>query len=355
MNEVIKIRIRAKDPKLISLISEFNNNYLPLVKSRDEDTINSYKYSIDIYLSFLREEYGITLRTVISKDFNQNNIVKFTRWLQEKKGNAAPTINHRLSNIRIFTRFLMKNGAITPLEYELIREIDELPDERCIEFEWLSVDDVKLILQQVKKNRNGIRDFFLISLLYESGARVDEILSLTPKDLTYIGKDGLDVHFLGKGKKHRTTPLNGKIRELCQEYCLIYHSEKDMNNFLFYTVRNGSKCKMSSDNVARILSECEKNIKLIKPDLIHLHAHLFRRTRAMHLFLSGVPLPTVSDWLGHSNIETTRIYAKVTEEMKRDAVKVLSQSDNSVFAGDTDFTYAEDEVMLRRLCGLPRK
>ena len=63
----------------------------------------------------------------------------------------------------------------------------------------------------------------------------------------------------------------------------------------------------------------------------------------------------VSDWLGHSNLETTRIYAKVTEEMKRDAVKVLSQSDNSVFAGDTDFTYADDEVMLRRLCGLPRK
>ena len=65
---------------------------------------------------------------------------------------------------------------------------------------------------------------------------------------------------------------------------------------------------MSSDNVSRILAGCEAEVRKSNPDLVHLHSHLFRRTRAMHLYQAGVPLPTISEWLGHSNIETTRFY-----------------------------------------------
>jgi len=72
----------------------------------------------------------------------------------------------------------------------------------------------------------------------------------------------------------------------------------------------------------------------------------------MHLYEAGVPLPTISDWLGHSSIETTRFYAKVTEMMKRDALKKLSDGDEAVFASDVAFKYASDEDMLKRLCGL---
>ena len=72
----------------------------------------------------------------------------------------------------------------------------------------------------------------------------------------------------------------------------------------------------------------------------------------MHLYLAGVPLPTISEWLGHSNIESTRFYAKVTEEMKRDALRKLSESDKSVFKNDVAFKYANNEEVLKRLCGL---
>ena len=72
----------------------------------------------------------------------------------------------------------------------------------------------------------------------------------------------------------------------------------------------------------------------------------------MHLYEAGVPLPTISDWLGHSNIETTRFYAKVTEMMKRDALGKLSEGDQAVFDSDVAFKYAGDEEMLKRLCGL---
>ena len=109
---------------------------------------------------------------------------------------------------------------------------------------------------------------------------------------------------------------------------------------------------MSSDNVSRILKDCESSARKTNPDILHLHSHLFRRSRAMHLYQAGVPLPTVSEWLGHSNIETTRFYARITEEMKRDALHKLSESDVSVFKDDVAFKYADDEEMLKRLCGL---
>ena len=105
---------------------------------------------------------------------------------------------------------------------------------------------------------------------------------------------------------------------------------------------------MSRDNVARI----EEKLREQKPELLHLHAHLFRRSRAMHLYEAGVPLPTISEWLGHSNIETTRFYTQITTQMKRDALHKLSESDKSVFKNDVAFKYAGNEEMLKRLCGL---
>ena len=109
---------------------------------------------------------------------------------------------------------------------------------------------------------------------------------------------------------------------------------------------------MSGDNISQISSDCESKVRKDSPELIHLHSHLFRRTSAMHLYQAVVPLQTISEWLGHSNIETTRLYAKVAEEMNREALHKLSESDKSVFKDDVAFRYANDEDVMRRLCGL---
>lgn len=346
------MRIKAKDPELITLIGEFIKVYLPAVKSRDGDTIDSYRYSINIYLQFLRFTQGTTLITARSCDFCQQNIVAFMSWLRDGRGNVATTVNHRLSDIRGFCRFLKKKNVISSVDYEEIREISDVIDDRDEDFTWLSTDDVKSILEQTKTNRDSTRNRFLLSVLYESGARINEVLSLRLKDLKPTGEGEVDIHFFGKGNKHRITPLSREIWKQYGNYCQKYHQDKDPEALLFYTCHNGRRNKMSSDNVSRILTECESLARKQRPALLHLHSHLFRRSRAMHLYQAGVPLPTVSEWLGHSNIETTRFYTKVTEDMKRDALHKLSESDKSVFQNDVAFKYAGDEEMLKRLCGL---
>ncbi len=346
------MRIKAKDPQLISLLGDFMKVYLPCIRSRDDDTIISYRHSINLFTTFLTSTNGITILTIQSKDFNQKNIVAFMTWLASDRNNVATTINHRLSDIRAFCQYLMKKKAISPETYEEIREINDIPDERVIEFTWLSVEDMASILQSVTNNREATRDRFLLSVLYESGARINEVLSLKFKDLKPTTDGEVDVHFYGKGNKHRITPLSKEIWNQFKVYCGAYHPGHNPDDLLFYSYRNGRRNKMSSDNVSRILSDCETAVRQINPRLIHLHSHLFRRTRAMHLYQAGVPLPTISEWLGHSNIETTRFYAKVTEEMKRDALHKLSESDKSVFKDDVAFKYAGNEEMLKRLCGL---
>lgn len=346
------MRIKPRDPAFISLIGEFLKTYLPCVRHRDQDTVESYRHSINLFLAYLAETGGLSLMTVRSCDFNQKNIVAFMEWLSASRGNVATTINHRLSDIRGFCRFLAKKKAITEVEYEEIREITDVDDNRVIDFTWLSFDDVKNILDQAGSSRDPLRDRFLFSLLYESGARINEVLSLQVKDLKPAGKGEVDVHFYGKGKKHRITPLSAEIWTQFTNYAEKYLPEKDPEMLLFYSWRNGKRNKMSSDNVSRILNSCETEIRKNNPGLMHLHSHLFRRSRAMHLYLAGIPLPTISEWLGHSNIETTRFYAKVTEEMKRDALHKLSENDKSVFKDDVAFKYAGNEEMLKRLCGL---
>ena len=109
---------------------------------------------------------------------------------------------------------------------------------------------------------------------------------------------------------------------------------------------------MSSDNVQRFMRTYEKQIKDNGTDIIHLHPHLFRRTRAMHLYIAGVPLPLVSEWLGHSNEETTRIYAKATDEMKRRAQQKVNEALKEIMEEDPVFKYANDEDVLKKLSGL---
>lgn len=346
------MRIKAKDPLLISLIGTFLNQYLPFVKNRDKDTVDSYRYSINIYLEYLSQTKGLTLKTVASADFSQANIVVFLGWLKTERKNVASTVNHRLSDVRSFCRFLAKKKAISDEAYEEIREIEEVPDERVEDFTWLTITDVRDILESTSGPKDHIRNRFLLSLLYESGARIDEILSLKLQDFKPTKEGEVDVHFFGKGKKHRVTPLSKEIWRQYNLYCKKYHLEERMEELLFYSKRNNEKHKMSKDNVSRILNDCEKTVRAKNPNLLHLHAHLFRRSRAMHLYQAGMPLPTISDWLGHSNIETTRFYAKVTSEMKREAIQKLAESNNSVFKDDVAFKYAEDEEVLKRLCGL---
>ena len=115
--------------------------------------------------------------------------------------------------------------------------------------------------------------------------------------------------------------------------------------------RKGMDTSMSADNTARILRKFEAKAKLLRSDIPHLHPHLFRHVRSMHLYQAGMPLPLIAQWLGHSQLETTLIYAYADTKMKRVAANKVSSSKPSVFTGE-QFMFQDDDATIRKLYGL---
>ena len=347
--------MRIKDPKLYRLMKDFLTAYLPETKQKSTHTIQAYRDALNLYMGFLDSAKSIALKDACISDFNQENISAFLRWLHEERGNESTTINQRLSHIRGLCRYVQKKDILSFETYSEICGVAEYKDERVKDFIWLTIEDVKLVLRQPDANKKtGIRDRFFIALMYESGCRDDEILHMKLKNIVINKAGEPDAHIFGKGSKHRCTPLSKDIVPYFNEYCRLYHPDtgKNSGELLFYTVRNGIKCQMSQDNVQRFMKTYEKKAQETNADIPHLHPHLWRRTRAMHLYLAGVPLPLVSEWLGHSNMETTQIYARATDEMKRQAQRKLGGKEESVFKDDIAFNYADDEAILKKLAGL---
>jgi len=346
---------RINAPELFRLFKEFLTVHLPVIRKKSDNTVSSYRIALNLYLDYIQDSKSKPLADVVPADFNQKDIQGFMGWLANDRKNEVSTINQRLSHVRGFCKYMMKNDFISYAALNDIAEISRIPDTRKSKLMYLTIQDMKLVLRQPDLcKKTGIRDKFFMALLYDSGCRDQEILDLKVKDFAITRNGEADLHVIGKGNKYRVTPITEDVVKIFRDYCKIYHPNADIDNdaFLFYTVRNGITAKMSDDNVQRFMGVYEELAKAENPELPHLHPHLFRATRAMHLYIAGVPLPLVSEWLGHSRLETTTIYASATTEMKRKAVERLASNEESVFANDVPFKYADNDEVLKRLCGL---
>lgn len=167
-------------------------------------------------------------------------------------------------------------------------------------------------------------------LLYDTGARDCEILNLMPKDVvTETGSPYVIVH--GKGKKIRMIPIMKETVQHYKSYMKRFHQEKKNDVPVFYTEIHGEQHAMSDDNVARFIGKYASLARLTCADVPErVTPHMFRHSRALNLYRKGVPLPLISEWLGHSNLETTLIYAYADTEMKRAAIEKATNANHPI-------------------------
>jgi site-specific recombinase XerD len=342
---------KISDPKLFSSIKSFLTVYLPKIRARSPHTIQAHKDALNLFILFLKTVNGTELRKVTTADFSIENVLTYLDWLKSERGCADSTRNQRLMSIRVFCKYLAGEDMLAFNSYAKIQAIRRLPvPERVLE-NILSIDDVQLILEMPDAStKMGLRDRFYTALLYDTGCRNDEILSLTLGDIV-MGKDGGKVNIIGKGRKFRVTPLSKEVVAMLRQYENVFHPERCPRRFLFYINRKGVETSMSPDNAARILRKIEEKAKLECPDIPHLHPHYFRHVRAMHLYQAGMPLPLIGEWLGHSQLETTLIYSYADTEMKRAAADKVNNSKTSVFF-EEQFVFHNDDATIKKLYGL---
>ena len=343
---------KIKDAALFEKIRVFLTEYMPIIKKESHNTVLAYRYTLNLYLEFLQNFLSKSLSDIAVADFSQKNIVEFMNWLRSNRGNKISTANLRLVHLRRFCRFLMEGNVLMLSELSAIQDISEIPAESADGVPYLSIKEMKLVLSQPNSSKRlGIRDKFFMYLLYDSGCRIQEILDLRVRDFSIKGS-GAQLHIIGKGNKFRATPISDELIPMFKEYCSQFHKNDSSDDYLFYTKRNEIPVKMSCDNAQRFIEKYGVKAQTIMPSIPHLHPHLFRHTRAMHLYMAGMPLEMVAQWLGHSQMETSLIYANATTEMKRAAVKKISDKEDSVFKDDEKFKYSDNTKIIKQLYGL---
>ena len=188
-------------------------------------------------------------------------------------------------------------------------------------FDYLTLEGIKAILSEPDQStKNGFRDLVLLTLMYDSGARVQEIADLTASMLRL--DEPATIRLTGKGNKTRIVPLMSRTANLLRKY--MEHFRVDSTSLSSQPLFYSRKCeKLTRSGISFILNKYTEMARIKKQDVIpaKVTPHTMRHSKAMHLLQSGVNLVYIRDVLGHSNIQTTEVYARADTQMKRSALE----------------------------------
>jgi site-specific recombinase XerD len=277
-------------------------------------------------LEFCAEQKKIKPEKVSLGNLDRKLIEEYLEWLEKTRHCIISTRNVRLAALHSFCRYLQLEfpDCIHPAQQILAIPVKRT---RMNVIEYLTLDAMKLLLAKPnKRTREGRRDQILMSLLYESGARVQELADLKVGDIRIASP--ATVKLTGKGNKSRIVPIMKPMGELLKQY-LKENNLTQVYSFDYPLFTNRSKDKLTRAGIAYIVKKYTTEAIKEAPELFpeKLSPHCFRHSKAIHLLQSGVNLVYIRDFLGHVDIRTTEIYARIDGEMKR---KALEKNINNV-------------------------
>lgn len=310
-----------KDSIFWKCMRNYFHLYLPKQRNSSVDTILACRAAWNLFLRYLMEQKRMDIRNLEFEDFNEMLLSGFLEHMDSEKGWKASTRNHRLSCIRSFFKYA---AAVEPLAYTAYTGLLSIPLKKDVDqsriVEHMSKEAIsELLCSPDSSTRNGLRDQFFMTLMYDTAARNGEMLNMKLADIDSEKKLAI---LMGKGRKLRMVPVSKETLEIFKRYRDVFHASNQRETFLFYTKRKGEKVPMSADNVARFIRKYAEIAHMNFPGVpTNVHPHMFRHSRAMHLYQSGMSLSLISELLGHANPETTLIYAHADTEMKRKAIE----------------------------------
>ena len=294
----------------------FFTDYLPRQRALSHHTLQSYRDSLKLLLQFAAGEKGDPSQLTVEQ-LSVERITAFLQSLETGRRNRVSTRNVRLSAIHSFFRYL---GAKCPEHLEQARRILSVPFKRTgtRQIEHLDFDEIQAVLKTVEADHgNGGRDLALLNLMFNTGARVSEIVGLQTGDLRLTAP--CSVLLRGKNRKERTCPLWPETGVLLQRLIEQRGVPSNPSAPLFLNERG---TRLTRFGVRLILKKHVQKAAQRHAFLRHkrLHPHSTRHSTAVHLLRSGVDLSTIAHWLGHVSVNTTNKYLSVDLDAKREAL-----------------------------------
>lgn len=299
---------------LQALVQDFFVKHLAIERNASANTIAAYRDGIKLFLQFASALDGRDPDKLDLEILDVGVVRSFLVWLDKERGCGARTRNHRLAVLKSFARYV---ATVAPEHLECCRRIRELSPASFERPSISYLDDdevVTLVAAPDASTPAGRRDRALLLLLYNTGARVQEVADL---DVGSIHEGGVAVaHLRGKGRKQRSCPLWPRtvtaIRQMLADRPVVSPEQP-----LFLNARGR---RLTRSGIAYILRRAGKQGRLSPRCAERLSPHVMRHTTAMHLLQSGVDITTIAAWLGHAQLGTTHGYVEIDLRMKQAAI-----------------------------------
>jgi site-specific recombinase XerD len=323
---------------LANYMKRFFSHYLPIQKGLSINTIWAYRDAIKLLLCYAADTLKKSVDELNVEAIDEPLVLAFLDHLESTRGCTPRTRNARLAAIRVFFAFIAREEPALSLQCQRIRTIPlKRAEHKTVEY--LEEQEMQALLDTVNGDlRTGIRDRALFLLLYNTGARVSEIVGIKVAALNLQG--AAHVTLLGKGKKYRSCPLWPETAQALQAYIKSRTPKDPATEQLFLNANGAPVTRFGIRHITRkyavsAQSRCPSlKTKTVSP-------HTLRHTTAMHLLRAGNDINMVSYWLGHADINTTHIYVEIDMEMKR---KML-QKTNAPVINNKNLPWQKPDVL----------
>lgn len=299
-------------------LHRFLTTHLVGLRGCSPNTVASYRDTFKLLITYLHDQQSIPPERLTLDHIDAATVTGFLDWLQTSRHNSTSTRNQRLAAISSFHRWMQSQD---PTRMARCQDILAIPAKRQPPpaVNHLTVEQTRhLLAQPDRSTRAGRRDATLLATLYDTGARVQELVDLAVRDIRV--EPPAMITLTGKGRKTRHVPLTDNTVTLLAAYLDEHGLDRPGHDDhpLFY---NQHHRKLSRGGIAWILHKHQS--KTADPTLtsVDIGPHTLRHSKAMHLYEAGIPLPYIRDILGHVDLSTTEIYARASTEAKRKALE----------------------------------
>jgi site-specific recombinase XerD len=298
------------------LLQRFFAEHLLAQRNLSPHTRTAYRRTFRLLLGFLSRRQRVPVDEITFAVFTPESILAFLDHLERERGNTARTRNARLAAIRSFARYAL--GECSPDFLLLAQRIRAIPSKRTDKplLGFMTRPQITAVLKAIDgTTRSGRRDQLFFTLLYNTGARVSEIIQLRVSDI-----QKRVVHLHGKGRKDRAVPIWPQTARRLGQWCQNQQLRPDQPVF-----SNRYGTSLTREGIAFRLRLAVRKAGQSCPSLqqAHITPHTFRHTAAMHLLQSGVPIEIIALWLGHAQPQTTHGYVEADLTIKQDCLDRL--------------------------------
>lgn len=303
----IKNRNAANDSGIFWETSKkYISNILPDVRKTSMNTVLAYRQGLNAYIDYMESEKGVRREDLTFADFNRANLIDYLDWMLNVIKYEGKTCNLRITAIRSLLEYASNEYCMDLMAIFKAACTVKGPTIKDKPIEYFEPVQMKALLAAPNiHTKTGLRNQMMLILYYDTAARCFELLDLTLEQI-HLDAAVPYITILGKGRKYRNIPLSDKTVAHLKRYLNEFHSFARKDSPLFYSKTHGEIHSLSNDTVETMIKKyakvCIEN-GLEMPE--RSHCHMIRKTRAMDLYKSGMPLAHIQQLLGHEDMSTT--------------------------------------------------